>query len=253
MPATDPLLTVSDGHLCFDGADLVDSPPTRETPFYRVQRAPPARQRRAVVGRRSGASIRATEVFYASKACSNLWFLRVVRDAGQQRRGQLRRRARQGAARGLRAAADRLQRGREDAGRDRARSRLPACAPSWSTRCTSWAGSARSRPAWARWPRWPRASTSTCRRSRTPASRPRTAARPASTATTPRPRSACAADHPRPRAGRPAPARRLADHERRAVPAGRRGGARPRRRGGGGRRRAPAVPRRRRRLRRAVP
>ena len=61
-----------------------------------------------------------------------------------------------------------------------------------------------------------------------------------------------AAEHPNLEPGGHAPAHRLADHQRRAVPAGGRRRARHRRRGGGRRRRAAAVPQRRRRLRRAV-
>ena len=81
MPAADPLYTVCDGHLCFDGVDLVDLADDRETPFFVFSERRLRANVEAVVG-----SFRrvhpATEVFYASKACSNLWFLRVVRDAG---------------------------------------------------------------------------------------------------------------------------------------------------------------------------
>ncbi len=81
MPATDPLYTVCDGHLCFDGVDLVDLAADRETPFFVFSERRLRANVEAVVG-----SFRrfhpATEVFYASKACSNLWFLRVARDAG---------------------------------------------------------------------------------------------------------------------------------------------------------------------------
>ncbi len=34
MPTNDPWLTVRDGHLCFDGADIVDVARDLETPFY---------------------------------------------------------------------------------------------------------------------------------------------------------------------------------------------------------------------------
>jgi len=81
MPTTDPLYTVRDGHLCFDGVDLAALAAEHPTPFFvfserrlraNVQAVTEAFRRRH----------RATEVFYASKACSNLWFLHVVRDSG---------------------------------------------------------------------------------------------------------------------------------------------------------------------------
>ncbi len=81
MPATDPLYTVRDGHLCFDGVDLVEVADARATPFFVFSERRLRDNVEAVLG-----SFRrvheATEVFYASKACSNLWFLGVVRDAG---------------------------------------------------------------------------------------------------------------------------------------------------------------------------
>jgi diaminopimelate decarboxylase len=81
MPTTDPLYTVRDGHLCFDGVDLAELAGDRPTPFFVFSE----RRLRANVGAVTDAFRRrhpATEVFYASKACSNLWFLHVVRDAG---------------------------------------------------------------------------------------------------------------------------------------------------------------------------
>jgi len=81
MPAADPLYSVCDGHLCFDGVDLVELADTRETPFFVFSE----RRLRANVDAVTGSFRRVhppTEVFYASKACSNLWFLGVVRDAG---------------------------------------------------------------------------------------------------------------------------------------------------------------------------
>jgi D-ornithine/D-lysine decarboxylase len=81
MPATDPLLSVRNGHLCFDGADLAALTTGRETPFFVFSE----RALRANVRNLAGAFAarhRATEVFFASKACSNLWLLHVVRDAG---------------------------------------------------------------------------------------------------------------------------------------------------------------------------
>jgi D-ornithine/D-lysine decarboxylase len=77
----DPLLAVRGGHLWFDGVDLVELAARAETPFYvyseRRLRANIADLRRAFETLRP-----ATEVFFASKACSNQWFLRVVREAG---------------------------------------------------------------------------------------------------------------------------------------------------------------------------
>lgn len=81
MTTADPLYNVCDGHLCFDGVDLVELASARETPFFVFSE----RRLRANVDAVIGAFRRLhapTEVFYASKACSNLWFLRVVRDAG---------------------------------------------------------------------------------------------------------------------------------------------------------------------------
>jgi len=81
MPATDPLFSVRDGRLCFDGADLVALADERETPFFVFSE----RRHRANVGGLIDAFTArhaATEVFFASKACSNRWFLHVVRDAG---------------------------------------------------------------------------------------------------------------------------------------------------------------------------
>ncbi len=81
MPATDPLLTVRDGHLCFDGVDLAAVADEYETPFFVFSER---RLRANVAGLIDAftAHHAATEVFFASKACSNRWFLHVVRDAG---------------------------------------------------------------------------------------------------------------------------------------------------------------------------
>ncbi len=81
MPATDPLYTVRDGHLCFDGVDLVDLADRHETPFFVFSE----RRLRANIESLTTAFRErhaATEVFFASKACSNLWFLHVTRAAG---------------------------------------------------------------------------------------------------------------------------------------------------------------------------
>ena len=76
-----PDLGVSGGHLVFEGVDLVELARRVGTPFY------------VFSPRRIGANVhdlvRAftsrhadTEIFFASKACSNLWFLGEVRRAG---------------------------------------------------------------------------------------------------------------------------------------------------------------------------
>jgi diaminopimelate decarboxylase len=81
MPTTDPLYTIRDGHLCFDGADLVSLAGRIETPFFVFSEG----RLRANVETLTAAFRErhaATEVFFASKACSNLWFLHVVRAAG---------------------------------------------------------------------------------------------------------------------------------------------------------------------------
>ena len=81
MPTDDHLLSISDGRLRFDGADIVAVAEEAVTPLYlyseRRLRANVAALQDAFAGRHER-----TEIFYASKACSNLWFLSVVRDAG---------------------------------------------------------------------------------------------------------------------------------------------------------------------------
>ena len=81
MTARDPLYGVCDGHLCFDGVDLAAAADEYATPFFVFSER---RLRDNVEAVTSAFRSRhpATEVFYASKACSNLWFLHVVRDAG---------------------------------------------------------------------------------------------------------------------------------------------------------------------------
>lgn len=74
-------LSVRDGALCFDGVDVTRLAARVETPFFlyseRLLRENVAGMVRAFRSRH-----RDTDVFYASKACSNLWVLNVVRDAG---------------------------------------------------------------------------------------------------------------------------------------------------------------------------
>jgi diaminopimelate decarboxylase len=75
------LLSVVDGHLAFDGFDLVELADSRPTPFFVFSE----RQLRANVDEIVAAFHRrhaATSVYYASKACSNLWFLREVLRSG---------------------------------------------------------------------------------------------------------------------------------------------------------------------------
>jgi diaminopimelate decarboxylase len=78
---SDGLLTVRDGHLCFDGVDLAAAGGRLETPFYVYSERRLRANAAALLGG-FGARHPGTEVFFASKACSNLWFLHVVRDAG---------------------------------------------------------------------------------------------------------------------------------------------------------------------------
>ncbi len=81
MPATDPLLTVEAGRLRFDDVDLVALAEQHETPFFLFsERRLRANVRGLVDAFRARHA--ATEVFFASKACSNRWFLNVVRDEG---------------------------------------------------------------------------------------------------------------------------------------------------------------------------
>jgi diaminopimelate decarboxylase len=77
----DAYLTVRDGRLCLDGADLVDLAAGVETPFF-VFSERRLRDNVAAVRGAFAARHPRSEVFFASKACSNLWFLDVVRDAG---------------------------------------------------------------------------------------------------------------------------------------------------------------------------
>jgi D-ornithine/D-lysine decarboxylase len=78
LPAT---LGVADGHLCLDGVDIAALAAHTETPFYLYSERR-LRDNVAALQAAFRAHHPATEVFYASKACSNLWVLRVVRAAG---------------------------------------------------------------------------------------------------------------------------------------------------------------------------
>lgn len=81
VPAHDSLLAVRDGRLWFDGQDLAALGARLPTPFYLFSREGIARNcasvRDAFVRRHA-----ASEVFFASKACSALWALDAVRCEG---------------------------------------------------------------------------------------------------------------------------------------------------------------------------
>ena len=74
-------ITVSDGHLALDGVDIVDLARRVGTPFFVYS---PRRIRWNVSSLVNAFTRRHldTEIFFASKACSNLWFLDQVRRAG---------------------------------------------------------------------------------------------------------------------------------------------------------------------------
>ena len=78
---SDSDLIIRGDHLIFAGVDLAELADAHATPFFLYSE----RRLRANIAELAGAFTArhpATEVFYASKACSNLWFLHVVRDAG---------------------------------------------------------------------------------------------------------------------------------------------------------------------------
>lgn len=81
MSFCDSYVTVREGHLCLDGVDLVELAAGLETPFY-VYSERRLRDDIAAVRDAFATAHARSEVFFASKACSNLWFLNVVRDAG---------------------------------------------------------------------------------------------------------------------------------------------------------------------------
>lgn len=77
----DDYLTVRDGRLLLDGADLAALAERVETPFY-VLSERRLRDRAAAVLSAFSRRHPEVRVFFASKACSNLWVLGVLRDAG---------------------------------------------------------------------------------------------------------------------------------------------------------------------------
>jgi diaminopimelate decarboxylase len=81
MERDSDLLGVREGHLLYDGIDLAELADRLPTPFFLFSRskivANVAALRDAFTQRHLD-----TEVFFASKACSNLWFLRQVRETG---------------------------------------------------------------------------------------------------------------------------------------------------------------------------
>jgi diaminopimelate decarboxylase len=74
-------ITVADGHLVFDGVDVVELARRVATPFFLFS---PRRIRWNVSSMVNAFTRRHldTEIFFASKACSNLWFLDQVRRTG---------------------------------------------------------------------------------------------------------------------------------------------------------------------------
>jgi len=81
MTPIDSYFSVRDGHLRFDGADLVALADAHETPFY-VYSARRVQENVATVREAFTARHPATEVFFATKACGLPWVLDLVRRAG---------------------------------------------------------------------------------------------------------------------------------------------------------------------------
>jgi diaminopimelate decarboxylase len=78
---SDPRLGVAGGHLLFDGVDIVNLAARHHTPFFLYSQRELAGN---IAALRAAFEARhpATEFFFASKACSNLWFLEQVRRGG---------------------------------------------------------------------------------------------------------------------------------------------------------------------------
>jgi diaminopimelate decarboxylase len=81
MNPTDTLLTTREARLLFDGVDLVELAGRLATPFFLYSERKIA-ENAATLGEAFVRRHADTEVFFASKACSNLWFLRQVGKAG---------------------------------------------------------------------------------------------------------------------------------------------------------------------------
>ena len=77
---TPDMLTCRDGHLHVEGVDVVAMAAETPTPFFAFSAAQIDRNVAAL--RAAFQSRHPTRIFYASKACSNLWFLDRVRRAG---------------------------------------------------------------------------------------------------------------------------------------------------------------------------
>jgi diaminopimelate decarboxylase len=81
MNPAETLLTTREDHLLYDGVDLVELAGRIPTPFFLYSERKIAENagalREAFVRRHAD-----TEVFFASKACSNMWFLRQVGRTG---------------------------------------------------------------------------------------------------------------------------------------------------------------------------
>ena len=81
MTRMESTVSVEGGRMLFDGVDVAELAERVETPFFLYSRRRigenVARARGAFEARHA-----ATRVFFAGKACSNLWFLDRVRRAG---------------------------------------------------------------------------------------------------------------------------------------------------------------------------
>ncbi len=78
---TSELLTCSRGRMAFEGVDVTAMAETTPTPFF-LYSAPQLDRNIAAMRAAFQSRHPATRIFYASKACSNLWFLERVRRAG---------------------------------------------------------------------------------------------------------------------------------------------------------------------------
>ena len=221
MPAADPLYTVCDGHLCFDGVDLVDLAADARDAVLRVQRAAPARQRRGrrrVVPALPSAPPRSSTPARPAPTCGSCAWCGPPAPAS---------RSTPAASSGRRCAPGSRREQivfngvAKTQARDRARGRLRRARLHRRLAAASWAGSARSRrDLGTAGARGCRASTSTSPTRTHPGLETAHGGKAGIDRDDAAEAFRLAAAHPAPRAGRPAPAHRLADHQRRAVPAG---------------------------------